>query len=241
MIEYDLYKGFQRLCDRNQKMTRIPTKLELEKSGCQISDTYYLVEPSGRVVNPAVVNPEIFSDDLRTLFTARPEYKITYETSDKDEFKDDPKIASVTNEKICTECKHPKPTDQFGKKAGRGGNSRKDICKECEDKIKAKTIGDITGLKTHQEPKHEKPNATPISGEQLKERIKETITKENEPSAVDPIMLNSDNFGLQPDKNGYVPFNQVKQLVNEAYAKGRKDEKSNIIIHQPTLNDLLGA
>lgn len=235
MIPQNYYQGFTKLCDRNPKMTRIPSKEELEKAGCDISGMCYLVGWDGKQYNPAVVNPEIFSDDLRALFTARPEYKIAYETSDKDEFKDEPKSVSVANEKICTECKHPKPIDQFGKKQGRGGH-RKDICKECEEKIKAKTIGDITGLKTHQEPKHEKPNTTPISGEQLKERIKETITKENEPSPVDHV-------GDNPNKPSYVTIERVKELVTEAYQIGVKDGKqqSALNIIEPTLNDLLRA
>lgn len=237
MIPQNYYQGFTKLCDRNPKMTRIPSKEELEKAGCDISGMCYLVGWDGKQYNPAVVNPEIFSDDLRALFTARPEYKIAYETSDKDEFKDEPKSVSVANEKICTECKHPKPIDQFGKKQGRGGH-RKDICRECEEKIKAKTIGDITGLKTHQEPKHEKPNATPISGEQLKERIKDTITKENEPSPIDHV-------GDNPNKPRYVTIERVKELVTKAHEigkqEGREEARNEINIIEPTLNDLLGA
>lgn len=42
MIEQNYYQGFQRLCDRNEKMARIPTKDELEKMGCEVSGSCLL-------------------------------------------------------------------------------------------------------------------------------------------------------------------------------------------------------
>lgn len=252
-INHELYKGFQRLCERNSKLI-CPTKKELEESGCQISDTFYLVEPSGRVVNPAVVNPDILEDSIKKLFVVKP-IELIYETNGKDEFKEvdgvkmpDLRINHTPNDlpvaKYCTHCNTVKPLDSFGKKAGRGGRNRKDVRKECEEKIKAKALEDITALQQHQEEevKHEESNATPISGEQLKERIKETLTKEtSEPSCVNTV-------GDQPGRNGYVTIEYVKDLVKrayiegseEGYAKGYEDGKQFNII-EPTLAELLGA
>lgn len=249
MIPLNYYQGFTKLCDRNTKMTRIPSKEELEKAGCDISGMCYLVTKDGMQYNPSVVNPEIMSDDIRTLFTAPsnptptevPTVVVPLSTLISEPATDIPKLDQISKGdpigKFCPQCENAKSLEQFGEKVGRGGH-RKDICIDCEAKNRLKALEDITKLEQHQEKevKHEKPNATPISGEQLKERIKETITKEIEPSAVDHV-------GDNPNKPRYVTIEHVKELVTEAYQNGVKDGKqqSALNIIEPTLNDLLRA
>lgn len=68
MIQANYYQGFVTMCKRNPKIARIPTKDELENAGCQLSEMSYLIEPDGRECNPSMVNPEILSEDLVSLF-----------------------------------------------------------------------------------------------------------------------------------------------------------------------------
>lgn len=229
-IDIDHYRGFKNYCDRNPKL-HCPTKTQLEDSGCQISDTFYLVEPSGRVVNPATVNPEILEDSIKNLFMPGKPIELVYETNGKDEFKDSPVPMPDLNEptKQCTHCSMFKPLDHFGKKRG-PGKQRKEVCTECEEKIKAQTIGDITGLS------HEKPNAEPIGKEELGERIKEMLTEEKEPQEERSAV------GDQPDNHPDISWQHAQRLALEAYQLGiiEGERRATSTTAEPTLSDLLG-
>lgn len=147
MIEQNYYQGFQRLCDRNEKMARIPTKDELEKMGCEVSGMCYLITKDGKQYNPATVNPEIMDDHIRMMFTSPVlPAPVLVPTPYRPKPIEVPKMAHAEKDspigKVCTQCGSGKPIEQFGRKAGRGDH-RKDICIECESKNKEVAINTI--------------------------------------------------------------------------------------------------
>lgn len=119
MIQESYYQRFTTLCKRNPKITQIPTKDELEKTGCKLSGMSYLIEPDGRQCNPLTVNPEILSDGVRVLFngsTTVPAHEST---------------PTHIETKQCSKCGEHKSTDMFRKKANKIPTWF-DMCKSCQ-------------------------------------------------------------------------------------------------------------
>lgn len=132
MIEQNYYSGFTKLCKKNPKIKYIPSIQTLEELGCSISGICYLIDKSERTYNPAIVNPDIFDDDLKSAFekgiiTHTPELKATELPPVE--------VEKEQSKRFCTECHKAKELTEFRRKPGRGLHYH-DVCLECESEPK---------------------------------------------------------------------------------------------------------
>lgn len=136
MIEQNYYSGFTKLCKKNPKIKYIPSIQTLEELGCSISGMCYLTDAYDRTYNPAIVNPEIFDDELRAAF----ERGIIAPIIEPKATEPQPvEVEKEQSKRFCTECHKAKELTYFRRKPGRGLHYH-DVCLECEGKEKAAVV-----------------------------------------------------------------------------------------------------
>lgn len=205
------YEKFVQKAKRNTKMIRIPSHQELEDSGFDITDLYFLILPNGLQVNPETVNPDtdLFDDAIKPLFLKQSsvcEEPETLETVGQ-QIKD---ILQEATYQVCDSCGENKPMEAFKKRPGRGV-LRKSTCIECEAKAK-EPIPQFKDDATPAPKPGPLPNPEAVAG---------TVVVPARPAVT-------------------VTLDYLKRLATQAFERGREFERNNAEIVEPSLDELLG-
>lgn len=218
-IPDNYYRGFLRTCMNNELIEDTPSKTALENAGCNISALCFLITPDGKQHNPRIMNPNELSTSIRKLFQPIPHVPdedigtVNTEPVTEPEKVND-FIGDATSQ-VCEECGETKPMEAFAKMRGRGV-CRQSVCIECNTKAKEtmpKFKPDHTGPVSEdlpEAPYHEIPHGQPAINE-----------KEHD------------------EKIALVPMSWVKNVVSQAFEKGREFERANIETVTPSLDELL--
>lgn len=214
-IPDNYYKGFLKTCFTNELIEDTPSKTALENAGCNISALCFLITPDGKQHNPRIMKPNEFPTSIRKLFEtipSIPDEDIVEPVSEPEKINDF--IGDATSQ-VCEECNETKPMEAFAKMRGRGIR-RQGVCIECTTKAKEtmpKFKPDHTGPVSDdlpEAPYHEIPHGHPV----INEKVDDT-------------------------KIALVPMSWVKNVVSQAFEKGREFERANIETVTPSLDELL--
>lgn len=226
-IQDNYYNGFLRGCLGNELIEETPSKTALENAGCQISALCYLILPDQSQHNPRTMKPNEFPTSIRKLF----EIEAANFDLDDDVFGEKAESESTSSvvtdpetisdmlfdatSQVCEECNQQKPIEAFAKMRGRGVR-RQSVCIECNAKAK-ETM-----------PKFKPDHAGPVS-EDLPEVPYHEIPHGQ------PVI----NEKGHDEKIALVPMSWVKNVVSQAFEKGREFERANIETVTPSLDELL--
>lgn len=205
------YEKFVQKAKRNTKMIRIPSHQELEDSGFDITDLYFLILPNGLQVNPETVNPDtdLFDDAIKPLFLK--DWKVYKEPAVvKTVAQETKNMLQEATYQVCDTCGENKPMEAFKKRPGRGV-LRKSTCIECEANAK-EPIPQFKDDATPAPKLDQLPNPEAVEG---------TVVVPARPAVT-------------------VTLDYLKRLATQAFERGREYERNNVETVEPSLDELLG-